>query len=77
MRRSTKGMKEADNSIISALNSLFIPLSKKRAKELGLNDEGESRYVGRISQEIDSCGKDSAIAIGRYLRMQSLYRRDK
>ncbi|KAJ4475828.1 P-loop containing nucleoside triphosphate hydrolase protein [Lentinula lateritia] len=76
VRRSTKGMKEADNSIISALNSLFIPLSKKRAKELGLNDEGESRYVGRISQEIDSCGKDSAIAIGCFSHYATLRRHD-
>lgn len=64
MRKSTKGMKEGHNSVISALNSLFTPLSKKRAKELGLNDEAEARYVQRLSHEIDACGKDNAIAVG-------------
>ncbi|KAJ3782143.1 P-loop containing nucleoside triphosphate hydrolase protein [Lentinula aff. detonsa] len=76
VRRSTKGMKEADNSVISALNSLFTPLSKKRAKELGLNDEAESRYVSRLSQEIDSCGKDSAIAVGCFSHYATLRRHD-
>ncbi|KAJ4487676.1 P-loop containing nucleoside triphosphate hydrolase protein [Lentinula aciculospora] len=76
VRRSTEGMKEADNSITSALNSLFVPLSKKRAKELGLIDEAESRYVSRLSQEIDSCGKDSAIAVGCFSHYATLRRHD-
>ncbi|KAJ3773940.1 P-loop containing nucleoside triphosphate hydrolase protein [Lentinula raphanica] len=76
VRNSTKGMKEADNSITSALNSLFTPLSKKRAKELGINDEAESRYVSRLSQEIDSCGKDNAIAVGCFSHYATLRRHD-
>ncbi|KAE9394078.1 P-loop containing nucleoside triphosphate hydrolase protein [Gymnopus androsaceus JB14] len=76
VRNSTKGMKEAENSIASALNSLFTPLSKKRAKELGLNDEAETRYVSRLSHEVDACGKDSAIAIGCFLHYATLRRHD-
>ncbi|KAF9077157.1 P-loop containing nucleoside triphosphate hydrolase protein [Rhodocollybia butyracea] len=76
VRKSTKGMKEADNSVISALNSLFTPMSKKRAKELGLNDEAEARYVERLSHEIDACGKDSAVAVGCFSHYVTLRRHD-
>lgn len=67
IRSATVGMKEGDNSLISVLNSLFSPLTKKRAKELGLTEEEESRYVGRISREIDGSGRESGIAIGKSL----------
>ncbi len=60
-------MKEAEMSVISTLNDLFSPLSKRRVKELGMGDEEESRYVGRLSRVVDSCGKDSSIAIGKGL----------
>ncbi|KAL0574691.1 Chromosome transmission fidelity protein 18 [Marasmius crinis-equi] len=43
IRTSTRGMKESETSISSVMNSLFAPISKKRVKELGLNDEAESR----------------------------------
>ncbi|KIK59483.1 hypothetical protein GYMLUDRAFT_227055 [Collybiopsis luxurians FD-317 M1] len=75
VRRSTKGMKEADNSVLSALNSLFTPLSKRRVQELGL-EEHEARYVSRLSHEIDACGKDSAIAIGCFSHYATLRRHD-
>ncbi|KAF5389958.1 hypothetical protein D9757_003561 [Collybiopsis confluens] len=75
VRNSTKGMKEADSSISSALNSLFTPLSKRRAKELGL-EEPDARYVSRLSHEIDACGKDSAIAVGCFSHYATLRRHD-
>jgi len=56
-------MKEADASLMTVLNNLFIPLSKKRVKDL---NEADSRYVSRLSHEIDSCGRESAIATGNY-----------
>jgi hypothetical protein len=57
-------MKEADTSVNSVLNNLFAPMSQKRAKELGIGDRGESKYVGRLSQEVDGSGRVNGIAIG-------------
>lgn len=60
-------MKEAETSLITVLNNLFNPLSKKRVKELALSDEEESKYVARLSREIDSSGRESSIASGMFL----------
>lgn len=57
-------MKEADATVISVVNNLFNPLSRKRVKELALSDEEEARYVLRLSREIESSGRDSTIASG-------------
>ena len=57
-------MKEDDTTIVAVLNSIFSPMSKKRVKELGMTEEQESRYVNRLSHEIESSGKDAAIANG-------------
>jgi chromosome transmission fidelity protein 18 len=64
VRRATYGMKEADATVISVVNNLFNPLSRKRVKELALSDEEEARYVLRLSREIESSGRDSTIASG-------------
>jgi chromosome transmission fidelity protein 18 len=58
-------MKEADVNYLAVLDNLFSPLSKKRVKELGLTDEEESKYVSRLSREIEGSGKDSNIASGK------------
>ncbi len=60
-------MKEADVSQTSVLNDLFCPMSRKRAKDLGIGEEEESRYVGRLSREIESSGAMDKIAIGTFL----------
>jgi len=57
-------MKEDDTTIVAVLNSIFSPMSKKRVKELGMTEEQEFRYVNRLSHEIESSGKDAAIANG-------------
>lgn len=64
MRRATYGMKEADATVISVVSNLFMPLSRKRIKELALTDEEEARYVLRLSREIEGSGRDSTIASG-------------
>lgn len=66
IRGATIGMKEADSSITSVVNGLFNQLSRKRVKELGLGDEDEAKYVGRLSREVDGSGKESSIAVGSY-----------
>ncbi|KAK0239840.1 P-loop containing nucleoside triphosphate hydrolase protein [Armillaria nabsnona] len=76
IRKATVGMKEAEMSVISALNDLFSPLSKRRVKELGMGDEEESRYVGRLSRVVESCGRDSSIAIGCFSHYANLRQHD-
>ncbi|KAF8511117.1 P-loop containing nucleoside triphosphate hydrolase protein [Hysterangium stoloniferum] len=64
IRAATVGMKEADTSLTTVLNDLFAPLPKRRAKELGLTEEQESRYVGRLSRDLDASGALDKIALG-------------
>lgn len=65
IRAATAGMKEAESSNLSVLNSLFAPMARKRVKELGLGEKDEARYVARLSREIDSVNNSSTIATGR------------
>lgn len=65
VRRATSGMKEADINYLAVLDSLFLPLSKKRVKELGMTDEEEGKYVSRLSREIEASGKESNVASGK------------
>ncbi|KIY50839.1 P-loop containing nucleoside triphosphate hydrolase protein [Fistulina hepatica ATCC 64428] len=76
IRRATVGMKEAESSIGSVLNSLFCHLSKKRAAELGLTEEEESRYVARLSREVDASGKESSVAVGCFAQYARLRQYD-
>jgi chromosome transmission fidelity protein 18 len=71
IRKATTGMKEADASIMSVLNDLFTPLSKRRVKELALTEEEQGQYTSRLSREVDSCGKDSALAVGKLILLCS------
>jgi chromosome transmission fidelity protein 18 len=65
IRAATAGMKEADSSTISVLNSMFAPMARKRVKELGMGEEEESKYIGRLSREIESINNPSTIATGQ------------
>jgi chromosome transmission fidelity protein 18 len=58
-------MKEAETSITSVLNSLFAPMTRKRVKELGMGEEDEAKYVGRLSREVEGTGKEQSIATGQ------------
>ena len=64
IRAATAGMKEAETSVTSVLGSLFSPLPKRRARELGLSEAQEHKYVGRLSRDIDGNGSLDKIAIG-------------
>jgi chromosome transmission fidelity protein 18 len=66
IRKATTGMKEAEASVLSILNDIFSPLTKKRVKDLAMTEEQESRYITRLSFEIEGSGKDAAIANGRF-----------
>jgi chromosome transmission fidelity protein 18 len=57
-------MKEADTSFATVLNNLFSPMTRKRAKELGLTETEERKYVGRLSQEVEATGAMDKISLG-------------
>ena len=63
VRSATQGMKEAEVSQMMILNDLFAPLSRKRAKELGVSED-DSRYVSRLSREVEGCDSIDKVAIG-------------
>lgn len=67
-------MKEGDISVLSVLNTIFSPLTKKRIKELAMTEEQESRYINRVSHEIEGSGKDAAVANGGCLRVRKWHR---
>jgi chromosome transmission fidelity protein 18 len=56
--------KEADAYYVNALNDLFAPLSKKRARDFGLAESEESRYVDRLSRALEGSGALDRIALG-------------
>lgn len=66
IRKATTGMKEEETSQVSILNDLFTPMSRKRALELGLTEEEEAKYVGRLSREVEGSDAMDKIAIGSY-----------
>ncbi|KAF9484666.1 P-loop containing nucleoside triphosphate hydrolase protein [Pholiota conissans] len=76
IRKATAGMKETDSTVTSVLNNLFSPLSKKRVREMGLTDEDEARYVGRLSHEVGGAGRDTAIASGCFGHYATMRRHD-
>ncbi|KAH9928519.1 P-loop containing nucleoside triphosphate hydrolase protein [Epithele typhae] len=57
VRDATRGMKQTERSQVDILNDLFTPLSRKRAKELGISEE-ETRYVERLSREVEGVETD-------------------
>lgn len=66
MRKATVGMKETEASQLTVLNDLFAPMSKKRVKELGYGEEEESRYVARLSREVECTGNSDKVALGEF-----------
>ncbi|KAI0819032.1 P-loop containing nucleoside triphosphate hydrolase protein [Irpex lacteus] len=76
IRTATAGMKEADVSQVAVLNDLFAPMSRKRAKDRGMGEEEEARYVGRLSREIEASGSMDKIAIGCFEHYATLRKHD-
>ncbi|KAJ7074182.1 P-loop containing nucleoside triphosphate hydrolase protein [Mycena amicta] len=76
IRRATVGMKEAETSLISVLNSLFTPLTRKRVLELALTEVEEKKYVARLSREVDACGRENSVAVGCFAHYATLHQYD-
>ncbi|OBZ65799.1 Chromosome transmission fidelity protein 18 [Grifola frondosa] len=76
VRNATQGMKEAESSQTIVLNDLFSPLARKRARDLGMGEEDEIRYVARLSREVDGSGAMDKIALGCFEHYANLHRHD-
>ncbi|KAL4246083.1 hypothetical protein ABKN59_003317 [Abortiporus biennis] len=76
IRKATSGMKEAESTQATVLNDLFIPMSKKRVKDLGLTEDDEAKYVTRLSRDIDACGGIDKVAIGCFEHYATLRKYD-
>ncbi|CAK5277317.1 unnamed protein product [Mycena citricolor] len=76
IRKATVGMKEADSSLITVVNNLFIPLTRKRVKELGLTEAEENKYVGRLAREVEACGRESSVAVGCFAHYATVHQHD-
>ncbi|KAI9069979.1 P-loop containing nucleoside triphosphate hydrolase protein [Trametes sanguinea] len=75
VRSATQGMKEAEASQMTVLNDLFAPVSRKRAKELGIRED-EARFVSRLSREVEGCGSMDKVALGCFEHYALLHRHD-
>jgi chromosome transmission fidelity protein 18 len=64
IRSATNGMKEADTSFLTVLNEIFSPMTRKRAKELGLSEEEEGRYLNRLSRAVEATGSMDKVVQG-------------
>ncbi|KAI0705933.1 P-loop containing nucleoside triphosphate hydrolase protein [Cytidiella melzeri] len=74
--RKAAGMKLGDVSQATVLNDLFSPMSRKRVKDLGVGEEEEARYVGRLSRNIEACGAMDKVAIGCFEHYVTLRKHD-
>nr|GAT51056.1 predicted protein [Mycena chlorophos] len=76
IRRATVGMKESDTSMVTVLNNLFNPLTRKRVLELALTEVEEKRYVARLSRDVEACGRENSIAVGCFAHYATLHQYD-
>ena len=67
VRTATIGVKEADTSVQSVWMDLLSPMSKKRAKNLGMTEEDERKYVSRIARSIEGSGNFDKVVLGAFL----------
>lgn len=59
-------MKEADVTTTTVLNEIFIPLSRKRIRDLAMGEMEEARYVNRLSRAVETLNNFPNIANGMF-----------
>lgn len=64
VRSATVGVKETETSAQCVWSDLFIPMNKKRAKNLGMGVDEEARWVARLAHSVESSGNVDKIALG-------------
>ncbi|KAI0318836.1 P-loop containing nucleoside triphosphate hydrolase protein [Amylostereum chailletii] len=76
VRAATAGMKEADANYFNVLNDLFSPMSKKRAKDLGWGEAEETKYVDRLSRDLDGSGALDRVTLGCFEHYAKTHQHD-
>ncbi|KAG8885565.1 hypothetical protein FRB97_000473 [Tulasnella sp. 331] len=76
VRDATVGMKEAETTNQAVWNDIFLPMSKKRVKDLGLNDVEKEKYVGRLTRMIEASGAPDKIMTGCFSHYANVHQQD-
>ncbi|EPS95187.1 hypothetical protein FOMPIDRAFT_1062862 [Fomitopsis schrenkii] len=76
IRIAAAGMKQGDMTWTTVLNDLFAPMARKRTKDLGLTEEEETKYVRRLSREVESTGAMDRVAEGCFEYYANFHRHD-
>ncbi|KAG9010130.1 hypothetical protein FRB93_004792 [Tulasnella sp. JGI-2019a] len=76
VREATVGMKEAETTNQAVWNDIFIPMSKKRIKDLGLNDVEKGKYVSRLTRMIEATGAPDKIMAGCFSHYANVHQQD-
>ncbi|KAI6166905.1 hypothetical protein EDD17DRAFT_1773912 [Pisolithus thermaeus] len=64
IRRATAGMKEGDSTTTTVLREIFAAISRRRVKDLAIEDDDGLRYVNRLSRAIEVLNNPASIANG-------------
>ncbi|KIO32526.1 hypothetical protein M407DRAFT_213664 [Tulasnella calospora MUT 4182] len=76
VRNATVGMKEAETTTQAVWNDIFIPLSKKRIKDMGMIDEDSQKYVNRLARMVEASGTMDKVMTGCFAHYASLHHTD-
>ncbi|KAI0032282.1 P-loop containing nucleoside triphosphate hydrolase protein [Vararia minispora EC-137] len=76
VRNATVGLKESDANYQVVMNDLFIPMSQKRVKDLGLSGNDQAKYVDRLSRQLDGSGIMDRIALGCFEHYAKIHQHD-
>jgi chromosome transmission fidelity protein 18 len=64
VRAATVGMKETETSLQVVWKDIFTPLGSKRAKDLGMTEDEEARYVQRLARLVEGSEAIEKVALG-------------
>lgn len=72
VRNATVGMKESETTTQAVWNDIFLPLSKKRVKDMGMTDEECNKYVNRLARMVEASGTMDKVMTGTCFRVRLL-----
>ncbi|KAG8922627.1 hypothetical protein FRC01_013800 [Tulasnella sp. 417] len=76
VRNATVGMKEAETTTQAVWNDIFIPLSKKRVKDMGMTGDESQKYVNRLARMVEASGTMDKVMTGCFAHYASLHHTD-
>ncbi|KAG8948253.1 hypothetical protein FRC04_009891 [Tulasnella sp. 424] len=76
VRNATVGMKESETTTQAVWNDIFLPLPKKRIKDMGMTDEECNKYVNRLARMVEASGTMDKVMTGCFAHYASLHHAD-